>query len=268
MIYCKLKGGLGNMMFQVAATLSLAKDKDTSASFPNLDSHLLYLNSEKEYNPNLNYSEEYKNLNIFKFLNVLSPSDKNTNYVLYPFHYENKNIETNSIIEGFFQSEKYFINNKDYILKTFSIDDFIKQQLQDKYSSILNLNTTSMHIRRGDYLKLSNYHPCQTIEYYQKCVDYTKNYTEKYLIFSDDIEWCKTKFLGNRFIFIQEDRDYKELYLMSMCKNNIICNSSFSWWGAWLNQNDKKVVIAPKIWFGSSIKENDSDIIPESWIKI
>ena len=266
MIYCNLKGGLGNMMFQIAATISIAKDKQTEASFPNLNPHLDYLNNETQHNPLLNYTKEYKTLNIFKDLKTLSPV-KNINTVSYPFYYEQKEINDDVIIDGFFQTEKYFIN-KDNISKLFKVGNKLNEYLNNKYLNILNYHTTSIHVRRGDYLKFNNIHLPQDLKYYQESINITKQNTEKYLIFSDDIEWCKLKFQGNRFIFIENERDYVELYLMSLCKNNIISNSSFSWWGAWLNSNESKIIISPKQWFGEMIKEDDSDIIPENWKRI
>ena len=268
MIYCNLKGGLGNMMFQIAATLSIAKDNNTQAIFPNLKKHLNYLNEEKTHNPSLNYADQYHFLNIFKKLNCW---DQNISLKIYnfPFHYENLKIENpNCEINGFFQSEKYFINNKDYIKYVFTIDEFILNKLQNTYKNVLDCNSTSLHIRRGDYLKLKNHHPLQNMDYFKNAIELTKQNTEKYVVFSDDIEWCKSKFQGNRFIFIENERDYVELYLMSLCKNNIISNSSFSWWGAWLNSNENRVIISPKQWFGQYIKENDSDIIPQNWKRI
>ena len=105
-----------------------------------------------------------------------------------------------------------------------------------------------------------------TLEYYKQALSKLPD-INKVLIFSDDIEWCKQNFIGDRFIFIQEE-DYISLYLMSLCDYNIIANSSFSWWGAWLNQNPNKVVIAPKLWFGLKSNHNINDLIPSSWIKI
>ena len=85
------------------------------------------------------------------------------------------------------------------------------------------------------------------------------------MVFSDDLDWCKETFLGNRFTFISGNRDYQDLFLMSMCKNNIIANSSFSWWGAWLNTNLNKKVIAPKKWFGPQLSLSSDDIYPNTW---
>lgn len=92
--------------------------------------------------------------------------------------------------------------------------------------------------------------------------------TDLFIVFSDDIEWCEENLPKDNFYYIKNEKDYIELYLMSMCNNNITCNSSFSWWGAWLNKKEDKKVIGPKIWFGSAINHNTDDIIPQSWIKL
>ena len=269
MIYCDLKGGLGNMMFQIAACLSFAIDKNTESVFPNLKNHLDYLNEEKVYNPNLDYTQEYTSLNIFKNLKCIK-KDNSLKVYNFPFNYKNINLESSDvIIDGFFQSEKYFKNNEKFIREAFRIDKSILDKIEEKYKDILEYkNTTSIHIRRGDYLKLKNYHPSLSMDYFKNAIDLTKQTTDRYVIFSDDIEWCKSKFQGNKFIFIENEKDYIELYLMSLCNNNIISNSSFSWWGAWLNSNESKIIISPKQWFGEMIKEDDSDIIPENWKRI
>jgi hypothetical protein len=255
-------------MFQVAATLSLAKDNNTEASFPNLEEHLINLNIDNFHNPKLNHANEYKNLNIFKFLKQDKPI-ANTKIYNFPFHYEKINLNSEHlIIDGYFQSEKYFIKNEQYIREKFSIDDFIIDYINKKYNNVLQQTTTSIHVRRGDYLKLNQYHPTMNLDYFKNGIDLTKLKTKNYIVFSDDIEWCKTKFLGNRFIFIENEKDYIEMYLMSLCDNNIISNSTFSWWSSWLNPNESKTVISPKKWFGKMIEHSDSDIIPSKWLRI
>lgn len=265
MIYCNLKGGLGNMLFQIAATKSLSIDNNTECSFPNLITHLEYLNSDKSHNPLLDYSNEY--MFILKNLKVI-PSTTD-NIVRYPWTYvQSPPFNNDVIIDGFFQSEKYFVHNRnkivEFIKPTYKIISIIKE----KYSNIINGNSTSIHVRRGDYLKFPNHHSPQTLEYYKKSIELLKDKTDKFVVFSDDIEWCKNNLKNNNFIYIEDEKDYIELYLISLCKNNIISNSSFSWWGAWLNSNLDKKVVSPKKWFGPNIKHNTNDIIPESWIKI
>ena len=140
--------------------------------------------------------------------------------------------------------------------------------MNEKYKSLFNKNTVSLHIRRGDYVNLSDHHLLLDISYYKNAVNMFKN-IEKVVVFSDDIEWCKENLDIKNTEFIENETDIVDLYLMSQCTHNIIANSSFSWWGAWLNKNDNKKVIAPKKWFGPKRNDlNDKDIIPETWIRI
>ncbi len=266
MIYFTLRGGLGNMMFQVASVTSIALSKNTQASFGSLDSHLSYLNGENHFNPKLNHSHDYKHLNMFKNM-LTSNAPINTKVYTYPFHYLNIDIlENEAILDGFFQSEKYFIKNEKEIRELFKPTQEVIDTINGKYCHLLSGNTISLHVRRGDYVNNSSNHPPCALSYYNKALDILGD--DKVLVFSDDIEWCKDVFIGDRFIYIDNEKDYIELYMMSLCKNNIISNSSFSWWGAWLNKNKHKKVIAPKKWFGQAISHNTNDLISETWWKI
>lgn len=266
MIYCNLKGGLGNMMFQIAGTYSISREKEIECSFPNLHGHLSYLNSDGTYNPKLNHSQEY---DIFlSKLNVTHPSESIPT-IEYPFEYREIQLPNdNFFVSGFFQSEKYFVKYREDILKLFEVDDSIYNMLSEKYPFINNFKCTSIHIRRGDYVHFSSFHPPQSMDYYNNAIEILNPYTDKFIIFSDDIEWCKNNFIGDEFIFIENEKDYFEMILMTMCKNHIIANSSFSWWGAWLNNYPDKKVVGPKAWFGPSISHNTDDIIPVSWTKV
>ncbi len=131
-------------------------------------------------------------------------------------------------------------------------------------------NTCSIHVRRGDYLNSPNHHPVQNMNYYMKAIKQMPK-DSIFLIFSDDISWCKANFpdVPEKFIFVEGNADYEDLLLMSLCKNNIMCNSTFSWWGAWLNKNPNKKVIAPSVWFGPAYaNHNTEDLYCEGWIKI
>ncbi len=264
MIYCNICGGLANMLFQIAATKSIAIDNNLDYSFPNLNSHLDYLNNENNHNNLLKHSLEYltilKPLNTEKFNNI-------NEHIKYPFNFEIKSISDNVIIDGFFQSEKYFKHNREAILDMFDFSLYTNYVLE-KYSYINNKKCSSIHIRRGDYVRYPNHHPTQSLDYYLSGIEMLKDKTDIFLIFSDDIQWCKENLKIDNGIYIENEKDYIELYLMSLCDNNIISNSSFSWWGAWLNKNKNKIVIGPKLWFGSAITESDKDIIPEDWIKL
>lgn len=264
MIYCNLRGGLGNMLFQMAATIAFAKANNTQASFPNIQSHLNYLNNEKEYNPSLKHSEEYLNL----FQNILYEGHPpSIRYCEYPFEYVDVVAPNNCVISGFFQSEKYFKTYRLEILNYFTPSDLIQSKIVSVCTK-LPKTYNAIHVRRGDYLKNPNYHFNLPFDYYVNGIKLL-NSTHPYVIFSDDIEWCKNNFIGKDFIFMDTEKDYIELFVMANANNFIISNSSFSWWGAWLSQKENKKVIAPINWFGPHAAHiNTKDIIPEEWIKI
>jgi hypothetical protein len=265
MIYTNLKGGLGNMMFQIAATLSMAIDKGVDASFPNLMSQLININNDSFHNSKLKHSIEY--LSLFDKLLTEQPPQGLKTY-RYPFHYDSTIPEGNEfIIDGFFQSEKYFKKNEKKIKEILTVPKNVLDVINIKYKLLLELKTTAIHVRRGDYLKFPKHHPTQSVEYYKKSIELLNN-TEKFIIFSDDIEWCKSNFIGDEYYFIENEKDYVELYLMSMCNNVITSNSSFSWWGAWLNNNTDKIIVGPNIWFGVNTNYISKDILPKEWIKL
>jgi hypothetical protein len=263
MIYCNLKGGLGNMLFQIAATKSFAIDLGVDCSFPNLNSQLHLINNDSVYNPKIKHSFEYTTL--LKNLNT-TPPKKNVKIIKFPFHYVKPPLQDDITLDGFFQSEKYFKHNKDVIFKYLDFSE-ISKIVETKYGDLLKEKTTSIHVRRGDYVRHPNHHPTQSMEYYNKSIDLLSDKTDKFVVFSDDMKWCKENFKTDNIIYIENEKDYIELYLMSLCDNNIIANSSFSWWGAWLNKNDDKLVVGPTKWFGSSINHKTSDILPDEWIK-
>ena len=124
-----------------------------------------------------------------------------------------------------------------------------------------------MHIRRTDYVTSNGYHPVQSLDYYQNAIDLIGDYDNLY-IFSDDINWCKDNLKFKNMIFRYGNSDIEDLFLMSMCANNIIANSTFSWWAAWLNERPDKRVISPSKWLGEQTNLNTNDIIPLDWIKI
>jgi hypothetical protein len=264
MIYSYLKGGLGNILFQIAATKSISIDFGYECSFPNLQSHLKFLNNETTFNPKIKHCFEY-NLFLKKLISDQPNGKIKTCY--FPFHYDQINISDDTIIDGFFQSEKYFIKNRKEILEFIDLELVCHAYVKNKYNFIKE-KTTSVHIRRGDYVNRPNHHPVQSLNYYLDSMDMLKNNTDLFVVFSDDINWCKENIKLKNVIYIENEKDYIELYLMSICSNHIISNSSFSWWGAWLNKNPSKIVIGPKIWFGDAINHNTNDIIPENWIKI
>lgn len=174
----------------------------------------------------------------------------------------------NATFDGYFQTPKYFEEYRTEILKDFRFPDNNSLIFQSLKSKILNSNSTSLHVRRGDYLNpnVINILAPLPLEYYQKAMMLMKDVA--YFVFSDDIDWCKQNFKGENFIFVERHKDLSDIddiHLMSLCKNNITANSSFSWWGAWINQNNNKIVTVPKKWFVSPKKNAHWDIAAHNW---
>lgn len=182
----------------------------------------------------------------------------------------------NAFIIGNFQSEKYFIEHQSEILKHFQFIQPLDEINQSIANQINTTNSVSIHIRRGDYIKLpQNAKKFQQtpLSYYHDAINFLAQKISNIhcFIFSDDIDWAKENLIINHnksFINHNKGKDsYKDMQLMSRCKHNIICNSTFSWWAAYLNSSKEKIVLAPNKWFANNILE-DKDIIPQSWIKL
>ncbi len=248
--------GLCNQMFQVAALYSHAKDNNHEVSFPQIK-----LDSFGSYNKN-----------IFSRVQCTDIDLSNFKYCPIPFGYHKLPVEGNIIYRGYMQSEKYFAHNRSLILDLFAPTEEVAKYINIKYSSLFDSSTLAIHVRRGDYVGLSDHHPELSTDYYIQATKYItdKVSIDNYVIFSDDITYCKKLFGdSDEIVYIEREEDYIDLYLMSLCKHNIIANSTFSWWGAWLNQNPNKIVVAPEKWFGPAKGEVDaSDLIPHSWIKL
>lgn len=179
------------------------------------------------------------------------------------------NIEQNSYIDGYFINERFIPKNfLDYFDFCKNISDlpFVKNKLR----SIENSNSVSIHIRRTDYLIETQYQNICTDEYYEKAMSYIRNNVQEpvFYFFSDGLDWCKEKY-GTLYncVFVDSSHEKKpsviDLFLMSKCKHNIIANSTFSWWGAYLNNNKSKMVLCP-----SEYQKGAKNIYCKSWICI
>lgn len=263
MITASLMGGLGNYMFQISTAFSLALDNNDNCMFDENDVFAPH-KAISTYRGNI-----LRNIGFSNNITSSAIHQEST------FEYNHIPYSESLRLSGYFQSEKYFAHNRDDIISLFSIDHTSKDIITSKYGKLLSEPTCSIHVRRGDYLTLPNQHPVCELEYYLQSISLIGN-EFKFLIFSDDIPWCKENFKGDKFIFIDGNQDYIDMWLMSLCNHNIIANSSFSWWGAWLNKNPGKIVICPHKWFGPNLKlegyklgsDNAKDLRPEKWIKL
>ena len=261
MVTSNLLGGLGNYMFQITTAYSVAWDNNDKAIFNINDSHKVHRHL-RTYLKNILRNIEF----------VQTPLPIQHTHGEPHFHYHPITYNSNLKLHGYYQSEKYFIHHKKEILDLYAIDDESRGYIEKKYGELLKNKTCSLHIRRGDFMGLKDIHPTCTLEYYNAAIKEIGDEVT-YIIFSDDINWCKKNFKSledsTNIVYVEDNPDFIEMYLMSMCNNNIIANSSFSWWGAWLNVNPHKKVIAPINWFGpANAHLNTTDLTPKEWTLI
>ena len=260
MVYSTLTDRIGNLLFQIAAGASLAKKHNTNYQGCIIDKFV------PEGITLAEYIEQYKE-NILRKVNMSSGIPKESvEYIQPTFSYSPITYFENIRLSGYFQSEKFF--DKKLVAELFSIDDKSKKHIEESYGEIFKNEIISINVRRGDYLKRPLRQPICEMPYFKKAINYFGR-DKRYLIISDDIEWCKKKFIGDNYLFIDDEPPVIDLYLQTYCTHNIISNSTFSWWGAWLNPNVNKIVVAPKNWFGVQMKELDTkDLIPDNWVRV
>lgn len=259
-IAIRLMGGLGNMLFQIATGESWRK-QGYDIVYTNMDDNLNYLAS---HFPETRHPALYKGLfENFTWDTYKAQPNIRFNSIKVPFTYTPITIDDGCEYVGYFQSEKNF-PDKDFVRWLFEPSESIKELITFPFKEDI---ICSVHVRRQDYLQLSAHHNNLTMDYYTKAMWTLEPFNiVKYLIFSDDIDWCKTVFIGDEFYFI-DNHEYLAVFQMGLCNHNIIANSSLSWWGAWLREDLDKVIIHPDRWFGP--KGPDSkDVCPFRWIRL
>jgi hypothetical protein len=294
MITVLLNGGLGNQLFQYAAAKSLSVyhqvplQMDISSflreELPELEvprSFELYnFSGIKEetcaFSPDEN--EEIINFLKRKSLAKLLPNYKRRIYSEPFYHYDRNFFKSrkNVILRGQWQSEKYFSPYKDDLRNALQLKPALIQNCEAKAAEMKTTNSVSVHVRRGDYLRkqiISEWHGVMSQDYYRKAFDVLEkkigSFTPYY--FTDDPEWVRNQLLplrdGELVSGFYTNNHYEDFYLISKCRHNVIANSSFSWWGAWLNNNPEKLVIGPVKWFDKGPKDS-YDVLPDDWIRI
>jgi hypothetical protein len=290
MIIVRLLGGLGNQLFQYAAGRSLAVRKKTQ----------LYLDVSAYGQERSDIIRRSYDLGLFNIdapfatseqvrrftrppfirqkMNRLLPYHKRGYYKELFFHYDPDffTAAASTLLEGYWQSEKYFSGITDILLDEFRVTAPLSAGTGDLISRIKSSNSVSVHIRRGDYVNnpvTLEVHGLCGADYYTKALSAMAGMTGdiELFVFSDDMEWTRQNITAEFPVTYVDHNDsshaYEDLYLMSLCKHNIIANSSFSWWGAWLNANPDKTVVAPSRWFNRSDADT-SDLLPAEWIKL
>lgn len=260
MIGIRLMGGLGNVMFQIA-TGETWRSMGYDVVYTNMDENLDYIASIYAFK---RHSERYKMLwRNFHWDLHKAPQNASFKPLHVPFTFTDIKPLDGIEYVGYFQSEKYF-PDRELILNLFHPSAWLENQIDFPWKDEM---TCAIHVRRQDYLKLSDYHTNLGLDYYDRAMwTLEPFFIDKYLIFSDDIEWCKNTFIGDNFIFM-DSAEYVAMYQMARCSHMIMANSSLSFWGVYLGGNDNRVICTPSRWFGSK-GPDPSDIYDEHWIKI
>lgn len=297
MICVAIFGGLGNQMFQYAFGRALAFKFNTELVIDDSffkKGHKLNYATERSYDLLIYKLPVRKVTSIelyflrplyLRIVNVISINlgfggIQNSKYFVENSIGINKlinRIGLNCYITGYWQCYKYFENVDDLLRKEFSFPEILDIDLIKVLTKIKKECSVSIHIRRGDYLNpdISHTHALCSFEYYNNAIIYMNSHLTNisYYIFSDDINWVKENFvLPANTTFISGNNgknNYIDMQLMSECKHNIIANSSFSWWAAWLNTNVNKIIVAPKLWYSNELHNlNTIDLIPDSWVRL
>ncbi len=294
MITVKLQGGLGNQLFQYATARALAHWHGTSVAFDlsffqNLGKGCVVTPRIFELGafgitpdlppPTARVALGLTKLPLTGTLQRLARRGYPvTEYRERSLRYDPDLFETTSInthLVGYFQSELYFKKIEDLLRQKLN---FINEPNSELAGSISTTRSASLHIRRGDYVNspaTRQFHGLCSIDYYEKASDYLAERFSNihFFVFSDDLTWARENLLlpyPVTFVECHAEADsHKDMQLMSQCRHHIIANSSFSWWGAWLNPAPDKIVIAPEQWFADeTAQEQTHDLIPASWIRM
>ncbi len=296
-ILIKLQGGLGNQLFQYALGLNLQKkfnipvlfdleDYDKASNRPGFAQRDIFLNAlglsfEKSENPVFSlYSYPFSIKNIIKY--QLKKALGSPAFVWIrenDFHKIPEVVEKYPVyLDGYWQSEEYFIENADVIKNKLKYSGTLDYKNERLRKEIRNKESVSVHIRRGDYVSNpannQKYGTC-SFAYYSKAIDVIKGrmHDPCFYFFSDDPLWVRDRFQNEKnAVYIdwnQDTESWKDLVLMSSCRHHIMANSTFSWWGAWLGEQERTIILAPQQWFADqSFNDRRKNIVPDRWTRM
>lgn len=298
MIYVKICGGLGNQMFQYATARSLAIKRGTDVrldasilsgpqkSMTKRQLGLYFMNIQAKIATTDELNDKFElDVGHRSFLNRLYSKLKTRKEI--PCNILKEQIKfvadervlhanDNVYLDGYWQSERYFLSARVDLLKEFKVKNKVKNNNLILLNRISNTNSVSIHVRGGDYIsnpKAKERYGICSKKYYEEAMAFIQErvHNPKYFVFSDDFTYARNMINLNsdNVEYLEHNGDgknFEDLRLMRNCKYNIIANSSFSWWGAWLNSFPSKIVICPYPWF--DVKEDFSELIPKSWIQL
>jgi hypothetical protein len=285
MVTIVLKGGLGNQAFQYA----FGRRLEAEGNEVQFDLSVLNSDDSRAYALDRWNTKVKVGPRLGEFRHEFYREQKDEGSLLYKPEFIKK-YDRDITIDGYWQCEKYFLPIQDQIRAEFTLRNPPSEKTLAVAREIENSESVFLHVRRTDNLSERGlaFHGLGSVEYWTHAVQeiFKKVSSPKFFIFSDDIEWCKWQSFFNGATFVDhnttgivEDKDHvltktsngtecEDMFLMSRCKHAIMATSTFGWWGAWLIQNPKKVVVAPAHWFCGSYNEMSRDIIPETWARI
>ena len=285
----KILGGLGNQMFQYALFLSLKErfsheqvmiDTSCFRNYPlhngfEVDRIFAQKAPVASWRNILKVAYPYPNYRFWKIGKYILPKRKT-------MCVERKNFSFDAAVltrkgdcyyDGYWQHEEYFCDMKETIWEAFSFPEPVDGRNKEIGALLQASDSVSLHVRRGDYVNHPLFRGICDLDYYKRAIHYMEERVnpQLYCVFSNDMAWCESHLRallpGKEVVYVDWNKgaeSYVDMRLMSLCQHNIIANSSFSWWGAWLNRNPQKVVGAPERWMNSPIEDPVSD----KWIKL
>lgn len=291
MIISHIIGGLGNQMFQYAAgrALAIAHQQPLLLDIKDFADYPLHQGFEltRVFNAAISTASTAEIQNVLGWqankrikTRLTYPRWailRNRHFIVEPhFNYWAgiQQLPSSAYLFGYWQSERYFQDIANVIRTDFAFKQPFSEKNADLAQQISQVNAVSIHVRRGDYVQnpaANAVHGLCSLAYYQAAVFAMSQRVEQpcFFVFSDDIEWVKANLPLSSCQYISHNQgidSYNDMRLMSLCQHHIIANSSFSWWGAWLNPSPTKIVIAPKKWF--AIDNNISDLLPQEWLSL
>jgi len=291
MFIVKMHSGLANRMFQYA----FYKYLTASGKEVYIDDNSFLPNREHEINVSI--ENIFHNVNFQrasrKMINLLS--DQRLDYYnkfrrkhlkqfkkshfkenIFSFDASIINLTGDYYLDGFWQTEKYFSGIENTIRHNFTFPEYPSKRNRFLAEMLASENSVAIHVRKGaDYMQIKKHTGVCGIDYYTKAIDYINSTVENpvFYVFSDNFDWVNQNLTNIEHVNVDWNPsvgayNYLDMQLMACCKHNIIANSSYSWWAAWLNKNNHKNVIAPNAWFSDDLNNETIDIVPQSWIKI
>ena len=297
LIIVRLKGALGNQMFEYAfgRALSIKHGVPLKLDISGLKSvlhnysfDLGHLNIQCEI-ASENETSKFTKRSLIGLTRLMTDRLRapHKRYVLtessYSFLPDLLHARNKVYIQGYWQSEKYFKNVENIIKEELTVKNPLEGKNLQLANEMQNCNSISLHVRRGDYVNIkevTKIHGICSLDYFERAVIFMADKVDKpcFYIFSDDMEWVESNLKidfpmtlvnhnGSNIEHDGTDKCYEDIRLMSQCRHNIISNSTFSWWGAWLNNNNNKIVCAPKVWALDKAL-NTPDRVPLDWIRL